>query len=164
MPPVPVPEALFDGWSGVIRILIIAPAAYVALVVILRLSGKRTLSKLNAFDLIITVAIGSTLASIITSKSLALIEGLIALLLLVIMQFVVTAVSVRFKGVDRLVKAEPTLLLRDGEMLPGAMRRQRVTEGEVQAAARAIGMQRLDQLEAVFLETDGSLTALPRAA
>jgi len=159
-----VPDALFDGWSGVARILVIAPAAYVALVLILRLSGKRTLSKLNAFDLIITIAIGSTLASIITSKSLALVEGLTALLLLVMMQFVVTAVSVRFKGVDQLIKAEPTLLLRDGALLPRAMRHQRVTEGEIQAAARAVGMQRLDQLEAVFLETDGSLTVLPRVA
>lgn len=157
-----LPKALFDGWPGILRILIIAPAAYAGLVVILRTSGKRTLSKLNAFDLIITVALGSTLASIVTSKSLALVEGLVALLLLVGMQFVVTALSVRFDRVDRLIKAEPTLLLRDGKLLPGAMRRQRVTEGEIQAAARAAGVPHLDRLEAVFLETDGSLTALPR--
>lgn len=99
----PFPEALFDGWSGVVRVLVIAPAAYGALVLILRVSGKRTLSKLNAFDLIITIAIGSTLASIITSKSLALLEGLTALALLVAMQFVVTATSVRFKSVNALV-------------------------------------------------------------
>ena len=160
----PLPEALFDGWAGVLRVLIIAPSAYVALVLILRVSGKRTLSKLNAFDLIVTVAIGSTLASIITRKSLALVEGLAALALLVVMQWVVTAASVRFQPIDRIVKAEPTLLLRGGQLLPRAMRRQRITEGEVQAAARAAGVQGLDQLEAVFLETDGSLTALPRSA
>lgn len=156
-------EALFDGWAGVLRILLIAPAAYAALVLTLRLSGKRTLSKLNAFDLIVTVAIGSTLASIITSKSLALVEGLAALLALVLMQFVVTALSVRVQRIDRIIKAEPTLLLRDGQLLPRAMRRQRITEGEIQAAARACGVQQLEQLEAVFLETDGSLTALPRS-
>lgn len=163
MPSDLLPDALLDGWSGVLRILIIAPAAYAALVLILRVSGKRTLSKLNAFELIITVAIGSTLASIITSKSLALVEGLVALLLLVAMQFVVTAASVRFVAVNRLIKAEPTLLLRNGQLLTGAMRRQRITEGEVEAAARAAGVQGLDQLEAVFLETDGSLTALARS-
>jgi uncharacterized membrane protein YcaP (DUF421 family) len=156
-------EALFDGWAGVLRILIIAPAAYAALVLTLRLSGKRTLSKLNAFDLIVTVAIGSTLASIITSKSLALVEGLAALLALVLMQFAVTALSVRFHRIDRIIKAEPTLLLRDGQLLPHAMRRQRITQGEIRAAARASGVQQLEQLEAVFLETDGSLTALPRS-
>lgn len=160
----PLPEALFDGWSGVLRVLIIAPAAYAALVVILRLSGKRTLSKLNAFDLIITIAIGSTLASIITSKSLALVEGLTALALLVAMQFVVTTLSVRLEPLNTLIKAEPALLLRDGRLLTAAMRRQRITEGEIQAAARAAGVLRLEALEAVFLETDGSLTALPRSA
>jgi len=160
----PLPEALFDGWSGVLRILIIAPAAYAALVLILRLSGKRTLSKLNAFDLIITIAIGSTLASIITSRSLALVEGLTALFLLVAMQFIVTAASVRLNVVDRMIQAEPSLLLRDGRLLTEAMRRQRVTEGEIQAAARAAGVERFEDLEAVFLETDGSLTALPRTA
>lgn len=128
------------------------------------MSGKRTLSKLNAFDLIITIAIGSTLASIITSRSLALIEGLTALALLVAMQFVVTATAVRWAALDQLIKAEPTLLVRDGRLLARAMRRQRVTEGEILAAARAAGVQGLDQLEAVFLETDGSLTALPRVS
>jgi len=156
-------EALFGGWPGVLRVLIIAPAAYAALVLTLRLSGKRTLSKLNAFDLIVTVAIGSTLASIITSKSLALLEGLAALFALVLMQFVVTALSVRFQRIDRIMKAEPTLLLRDGQLLPRAMRRERITEGEIQAAARASGVLQLGMLEAVFLETDGSLTALPRS-
>jgi uncharacterized membrane protein YcaP (DUF421 family) len=156
-------EALFDGWAGLLRILIIAPAAYAALVLALRLSGKRTLSKLNAFDVIVTIAIGSTLASIITSKSLALVEGLVALLALVMMQFLVTALAVRVKPIDRLIKAEPTLLVRDGQLLPRAMRRQRITEGEILAAARASGVQQLSQLEAAFLETDGSLTALPRS-
>jgi uncharacterized membrane protein YcaP (DUF421 family) len=158
----PLPEALFDGWSGVLRVLIIAPAAYAALVLILRVSGKRTLSKLNAFDFVITIAIGSTLASIITSKSLALVEGLVALGLLVAMQFLVTAASVRFGGFNRVIKAEPALLLRDGRMLARAMRRARITAGEIEAAARGAGVERPDQLEAVFLETDGSLTARRR--
>lgn len=56
-----------------IRVAVTATVAYVWVVVILRASGKRTLSKLNAFDLIVTVAMGSTLASVITSKSLALV-------------------------------------------------------------------------------------------
>ena len=110
-----MPEAIFSGWDGVIRILFIAPAAYIALVVILRVSGKRTLSKLNAFDFIVSIAIGSTLASVITTQSLTLVEGLTALVALVALQFVVTAASVRWPWINGMVKAEPTLLLRDGE-------------------------------------------------
>lgn len=155
-----MPDAIFDGWDGMIRILLIAPAAYIALVLILRLSGKRTLSKLNAFDFIVTIAIGSTLASVITTRSLALVEGLTALAVLVALQFAVTAASVRWPWINNVVKAEPTLLLRDGEPLPGAMRRQRITRDELEAAVRQSGGRSLDDAQAVFLETDGTLTAI----
>ena len=154
------PEAFFSGWQPVIRVLVIGTAAYVALVAVLRVSGKRTLSKLNAFDLVVTVAIGSTFASILTPKDLALAEGVAALALLVGLQFAVTFLSVRFKAVDRLVKAEPTLLLRDGEPLAGVMRRQRVTEDELRVAVRNSGGRELQDAAAVILESDGSLNAI----
>jgi uncharacterized membrane protein YcaP (DUF421 family) len=147
----------------VLRILLIAPVAYVALVLILRTAGKRTLSKLNAFDFVITIAIGSTLASIIVTKSVALVEGLVALGLLVAFQFAVTSASVRWPWINRAVKSEPSMLLRGGEPLTTVMDRQRITIDELQAAIRQAGGSGLEDAEAVFLETDGSLTALLKA-
>ena len=158
-----MPDAIFNGWDGVLRILLIAPAAYVALILILRMSGKRTLAKLNAFDFVVTIAIGSTLASVITSSTLSLVDGLVALGLLVGMQFIVTAASVRLPWVNDVVKAEATLLVRKGELLPGAMRRQRITSDELEAAIRQSGGRGVQDAEAVFLETDGSL-AVTRAS
>lgn len=155
-----MPDYIFNGWDGVLRILLVAPLAYVALVLVLRVAGKRTLSKLNAFDFVVTIAIGSTLASIIVTRSVSLVEGLAALVLLVAFQFVVTSASVRWPGVNRAVKSEPSLLLRRGEVLPAAMRRQRITPDELEAAIRQAGGYGLDDAEAIFLETDGSLTAL----
>lgn len=153
-----MPDAIFNGWDGVLRILVIAPAAYIALILILRLSGKRTLAKLNAFDFVVTIALGSTLASVITSSTLALVDGLVALGLLVGMQFLVTSASVRWPRFNSVVKAEATLLARRGELLPQAMRRQRITRDEVQAAIRQSGGRDLADADAVFLETDGTLT------
>jgi uncharacterized membrane protein YcaP (DUF421 family) len=157
-----MPDYVFNGWSAVLRMLVIAPAAYVALVLILRMSGKRTLSKLNAFDFIVTIAIGSTLASVITTRSLALVDGVVALAILVILQFVVTTASVRWPRLGQAIKAEPSLLLRDGEPLLSAMRRQRITEGEIEVAIRQAGGLSLAHAEAVFLEADGTLTAVLR--
>ena len=74
---------LFDTWFGLVRIVVVGTAAYAALVLILRVSGKRTLAKLNAFDLVVTVALGSTLATVLLSKSVALAEGLLGFALLV---------------------------------------------------------------------------------
>ena len=157
------PDALFDGWSGVIRVLVITPAAYVSLILVLRISGKRTLAKLNAFDFVVTIAIGSTLASIITSKSLALVEGLVALGLLVVLQYVVARLSVRFAWANSLFKAEPALLLRDGELMHKTMRRERITKDDIESAVRDAGSESLSDAQAVFLETDGSLSVIPRS-
>jgi uncharacterized membrane protein YcaP (DUF421 family) len=74
---------LFDDWAALGRVLLVGTAAYVSLVAILRISGKRTLTKFNAFDFVVTVALGSTLATVLLSKSTSLAEGIVALALLV---------------------------------------------------------------------------------
>lgn len=153
----------FDSVQGLVRVLTVGVLAYVALIGVLRISGKRTLSKMSAFDLVVTVALGSTLATIILSKDVALIEGILAFVLLITLQFMVAWSSVRFPWVERLVKSEPTLLLYDGKPLEQAMRRQRVTLSEIHAAIRAQGIGRIEEVGAVILETDGSFTAIPKS-
>ncbi len=151
---------IFDGWAGLGRVLLVGTVAYVALVLLLRVSGKRTLTKLNAFDLVVTVALGSTLATVLLSKSVALAEGVLALALLVSLQFALTWLQVRSPRVQALVKAEPTLLLYRGRFLDGALRAERVTREEVLAGLRSSGVNDAGQAHAVVLETDGSLSVL----
>jgi uncharacterized membrane protein YcaP (DUF421 family) len=153
----------FDSWTGLGRVILAGTLAYAALIVILRVSGKRTLTKLNAFDLVITVALGSTLATIVLSKDVALLEGVLALTLLVTLQAVITWLSVRAPWFQTLVKSEPTLLLRDGAFLHAAMRSQRITREEIFAAIRSEGLGDLKSVAAVILETDGSISVIPRA-
>ena len=150
----------YNRWEDLARTLMIGVLAYVFLVGCLRWSGKRTLSKMNAFDFIVTISLGSVLASILLSKSVSLSEGMLALSLLVGLQFVVTWTSVRFRWVRRFVTGEPLLLLDQGEFLPAALQRARVTENEVRAAIRAAGIGHLDRVAAVVLETDGSFSVV----
>ncbi len=83
---------------------------------------------MNSFDLVVTVAFGSTLSSILITKDIALAEGLLAIALLVALQFGMTWLSVRSSAVNSLIKTAPTLLLKDGRMLENAMKRVRITE------------------------------------
>ncbi len=147
----------FDSWSGVIRVVVVGTAAYVSLVLLLRISGKRTLSKLNAFDLVVTVALGSTLATVLLSKDVAAAEGLAAFLVLILGQFIISWLSVRFSFVSKLVKSEPRVLLWRGRPLPHALRSERVTVKELESAVRGAGLDSLGSAGAVILETDGSL-------
>ncbi len=66
----------YDGWLGLVRFLVVGTCGYLALVALLRVSAKRTLAKLNAFDFVVTVALGSTLATVLLSSTVALAEGL----------------------------------------------------------------------------------------
>ncbi|MDQ6655646.1 MAG: DUF421 domain-containing protein [Verrucomicrobiota bacterium] len=151
---------LFDGWYPIQRTLICGALAYTGLIILLRISGKRTLSKWNAFDFAVTVAFGSTIASILLSKDVSLVQGLIALSLLVLLQYIVTWLSVRSQWFSRAVKAEPSLLLYRGNFQRDTMRRQRVTEGEVLGALRENGITAVQDAAAVVLESDGSFSVV----
>jgi uncharacterized membrane protein YcaP (DUF421 family) len=152
----------FDGWDSLLRTLVIGFLAYVALVVLLRLSGNRTLSKMNAFDLIVTVALGSTLATVLLNKEVALVEGVLAFALLIGLQFIVTWTSVRARWARRLVTGEPLMLLYRGQLLAENLQHARVTQDEVHAAIRASGLCNAADTEAVVLETDGSFSVIKR--
>lgn len=159
-----MPDFLFQNWGILARTLVVGVASYVALIAILRISGKRTLAKMNAFDFIVTIALGSTLASVLLSPDVALAEGVLALALLVGLQFVTAWASTRFPRVKRVVTAEPTLLVLRGEILRGALRRERVAEMEVHQAARQQGFASLGDVEALVLESDGTFSVLGKGA
>jgi uncharacterized membrane protein YcaP (DUF421 family) len=156
-------KMFFDSWAGLGRVAVVGVVAYAVLVLLLRISGKRTLSKMNAFDLVVTVALGSTLATVLLSSSVALAEGLLALALLVFLQFAITWSSVRSSTVQRLVKDEPRLLFYEGRFLRDAMRSERVTEEEIESAMRQQGFANFGEVGAAVLETDGSVTIIPGA-
>ncbi len=153
----------FDSWRVLFRILAVGVLSYTALVILLRISGKRTLAKMNAFDLVATVALGSTLASVITSRSVSLASGVLAMGLLIGLQYIVAWSSVRSRTFSRLVKSEPTLLFYDGRFMDSAMKRERVAEGEIRSAIRTGGIADINDIQAVVLETDGTFTVLKRS-
>jgi uncharacterized membrane protein YcaP (DUF421 family) len=152
----------FNSWGDLLRILIVGTAAYAGLVLFLRVSGKRTLSKMNAFDLVVTVAFGSTLASTLLSSDVSLSEGLTAFALLILLQFVSTWMSVRFPWYQRIIKARPRLLAFDGEVDPHAMKEERVTQEELAAAIRDSGVPNVQEARAIVMETDGSIAVIAR--
>ena len=150
----------FDSWFDLGRVLLVGAAAYVTLVVVLRVSGKRTLAKLSAFDFVVTVAFGSTLATILLSKDVSWAEGVLALALLAVLQMIVAATSRRLPGGRSFVTAPPTVLLRDGVLREDAMREERITHGELRQAIRSSGVGGFDTVAAVVLESDGSLSVV----
>ena len=153
---------LFDSAYDLLRVAIIAVLAYGALVAVLRLAGKRSLAKLNAFDLVVTVALGSTLATVLLSGDVAFAEGFLAFAMLALLQWVVARLSIASPGFRKLVRSQPRLLLEDGAYRREAMADERVTEDEIAGVIRSAGIGRIEEVGAVVLETDGSLSVIRR--
>lgn len=151
---------LFGDWESLLRVLAIGLPTYAGLVVLLRVSGNRTLSKMNSFDLVVTIAFGSTLSTILINKNVSLASGLSAIALLVLLQLVITWLSVRFAVVNRLIKSQPVLLIREGQFLHASMKKVRITEDEIRSAIRQQGLGGIEEVAAAVLETDGSVSVI----
>ncbi len=153
-------KMIFDSWAGLGRVAVVGVVAYAVLVLLLRISGKRTLTKLNAFDLVVTVALGSTLATVLLSSDVSWSEGAVALALLAALQYAVARTTTWLPRSRSAVTAEPTLLLEDGHPLPDALEQQRITVSELRQAIRASGSGDLSSVAAVVLESDGSMSVI----
>ena len=150
----------FDSWDSLTRTFVITILSYVTMVFLLRISGKRTLSKMNAFDFIVTVALGSTLATVSLNKNVALADGAMAFSLLIFLQYIFTWLSVRIKSFKKLITSEPTLLLYRGKILSDVLKKERITIQEIYLTARKKGITKLDDINIVILETTGDLTII----
>lgn len=147
-------------WFDFVSVAAVAVGAYVWLVLVLRVSGKRTLAKLNAFDFAITVAFGSALATIIIDEKVGLLRGGFVLAMLALLQFLVAKASQWSDFVRKTVRARPTLLVRDGKVYEQALHHERITPDELAEIIRTNGYGRLEDVGAAIIETDGSFSVL----
>jgi len=152
------PPFFFQNWYDIGRTVTLSIIGFAALMILLRGSGKRTLSKLNAFDFVVVVAVGSVYANTIISKDITLLEGIAAMGTLVVIQVVLAELAARYPAAERIINGEPTLLLSRGKFIPRALKKERITEEEVRSAIRSKGVNRVEDVDAVILENDGTLS------
>jgi uncharacterized membrane protein YcaP (DUF421 family) len=153
-------QIFFSNWDSLLRTFVISILAYFSLVIMLRISGKRTLSQMREFDFIVTVALGSTLATVLLNKDIALADGTLAMALLIFLQYLLATASVRSKSFSRLISSEPTLVFFKGQFLKDALKKERITENEIRSVLRQEGVTSISDIEAVVLEANGKFTVV----
>lgn len=153
-------KLIFNGPDVILRTVLIGLMAYISIIVIIRASGKRSLSQLNAFDFIVTVAIGSILASILINQNVTIIQGITAFLVLITMQYIITKLSIHSGLVSKYIKASPSLLYHNGEFHYENMKKERVVESEIKQVIRSNGSGDMSDVQAVIIETDGSFSII----
>lgn len=155
-------KIFFDNWDSLVRTFYLTILGYFAMIILLRSSGKRTLSKMNAFDFVITIALGSTLATLSLNKDVTLSDGIVAFSVLILLQYLLTWLSVRYKVVKNIITSNPALIFYEGEFLEQEMKKNRITKDEVYSAGRQKGMANLDNVYMIILETIGDITIIEK--
>ncbi len=155
---------IIQSWEIVLTTILIGILAYISMIIILRVSGKRTLSKMNAFDLIVTVALGSALAATVVNQDVSLLEGMTAIAVLVALQYLIAWLSLHSAVFKELIKSKPQILYYKGEYYQKAMKKERILAQEIEQAVRSNGSVSMSQVLAVVLETDGTLSIIKNAS
>lgn len=154
-------NVLAEGGFG----LLSTTVAYLAVLVTVRIVGRRTVTQMSAFDVVITIALGSLLAQTSTSGT-ALVRGLVGIAVLLLLQTLLAWARRRIAWVDRLISFEPRILVRDGEVhgeaLVGGLTGPQMTESELSAELRGHGIRSLEDVDLAVLEPTGELSVLRR--
>ena len=145
-------------WQLVLRAVIV----YVALLVLIRLSGKHTLGELSVFDLIVVIVLGSAVRTSLLGDDKSLPGGLIVVVVLLLLDYVSTWLSSRSRRVDRIMQGRPVLLARDGVVFDEVLKRCKVPLSNFDSALRKAGCGHVEEVRQAILEPGGSITIWKR--
>jgi len=152
----------FKDWESLYHIAICAVVSYMALFLFIRISGKRTLAKLNAFDFVVSVTLGSTLSSMILMK-VTVSEGCAALVVIILLQYLLAFLAKTSKTMEKAINSAPSLLFYNGQFIEEAMKRELITEEEIYAEIRQYRIEKIEDVRAVVMELNGELTVVKKS-
>ena len=129
---------------------------------ITRAVGRTTLGELSTFELLLYVTMGDLVQQAITQQDFSVTGGVIAVSTFALLTVGLSWVQWRFPRTRALVSGTPVGVVRDGELLPRPARQQRLSDTDLQAAARQQGIRSLSEVDLAILEADGRLSFFTR--
>lgn len=155
-------ESLFElampWWEFVLRAVIV----YAVILVLVRMSGKRSVAQATPFDMILLVLLGNAVQNSLLGEDVSLVGGLLLAATLIALNYAVGWFTARLPRLRSVVEGEPVLLARNGEVLQRVLRRENVSPADFDEAMRRQGLRDHAQIECAWLESDGTVTLLKR--
>ena len=139
-----------------------ATVVFFALWAILRVSGRRTLGEMTAFDFVLFMIIGGSTQRAITGQDYSLTNALLLVATFVALDVALSIAELKSPLFRRILNGMPMILVENGRLMAGRLRRARLTEDNVLEAARRLhGLERIDQIKFAILEGSGEITIVP---
>jgi uncharacterized membrane protein YcaP (DUF421 family) len=134
---------------------------YIFLVVAIRISGKREVGQMSVLELVVILIMSDAVQNSMVGENVSIWSGLVAVTILLTLDFALRSLSLRWPRFRKAIQGEPRLIVRDGRILDRALHEEDISQDEVEAAVRAHGLERVDQVALAVLETNGSISVIP---
>src|SRR3954468_6606400 len=136
---------------------------YLVLWLLIRLSGRRTLAELSTFDFILFLIIGGATQRALIGQDYSLINAFVVITTLIVVDILIGLLERDFNFINKIIKGVPTILVDDGHLLTGRMRRARISADEILERARTVhGVETFEQIKYAILEASGDISIIPR--
>jgi uncharacterized membrane protein YcaP (DUF421 family) len=146
-------------WEFIVR----ASVVYIALLAMVRLTGKRTVGQFTPFDLVVVMLLAEAVSDSLRGGDESLVGGLIAAATLVVLDVLIAVATARSAKVDNVLQGTPVVIGRDGVIYKEVLKRQRVPEADVEKALRSTDCQ-IEDMRMAILEADGNISILKRGS
>jgi len=151
--------------GDLLTVALTALGMYAVVLACARLAGVRSFAEMSNFDIAITIAIGSTIATTVVADSPALSRGIAGIVVLYALQLAVSALRGRFRAAEKVLDNRPILVMGPGgRLLPRNMAVARITEDDLRATLRSASIHDLAQVQAVIMEGTGDIHVLRAGA
>jgi uncharacterized membrane protein YcaP (DUF421 family) len=154
--------SLPDIGASLPEVVLRTAIVYLFLVAVLRLSGKRQVGQMSVLELVVILVISDAVQNSMVGDNTTLWGGLVAVATLLTLDLAIKTLARRSKPLRTAIEGEPRLLLRDGKLLVHAIEAEGLEVDEVRAAVRSHGIARVEDVRFAVLETDGSISVIPR--
>jgi uncharacterized membrane protein YcaP (DUF421 family) len=144
------------------QIILRSLALFLFVWLVMRIAGRKELSQMTSFDLVIIVVLGDLIQQGVTGDDRSVVGAMLAVTTFVLLAVLLSYVSFRFRAARPVLDGEPVIIVRDGSFLEQVMRIERLTEDEVREAARSKGIDRISQVKVGILEADGQFAFIRR--
>lgn len=151
-----------DIGSSLPEIVLRTAVVYLFLVAVIRISGKREVGQMSVLELVVILIISDAVQNSMVGENVTIWGGLVAVLTLLGLDYVLKALTGRSRRLRTAIEGEPRLLVRDGRLLERALREERIEREQIQAALRAHGVLRLEDVRLAVLETDGTISVIAK--
>ncbi len=142
-----------------------AVAVYLFLLIVIRVAGKRSVSQLTTFDLVVILILSEASQQALLGDDFSVTNAYIIILTLIALDRLLDAASARSARFDRWVNGGPLVLIEDGHVHRDRMKRVRIAEDDImQSARQSQGLERLDQVKHAVLERAGGISIVPRSS